>query len=99
MKEEDNSHEPARVSFAESDSNGDILLATSTERGRASDWIFDSGCTYHKCPHNDWFSTYDPVNSTVVYMGNNAQYNVTGIGTVKIKTYVGVYRMFVMFVT
>jgi len=38
-------------------------------------------------PHKDWFSTYDPVDSTIVHMGNNAQCNVTGIGIVKIKTH------------
>ena len=32
-KEEANSHEPAETSFAESDSDGDVLFATSTERG------------------------------------------------------------------
>jgi len=31
-KKEDSSHEPAEVSFAESDSDGDILFASSTER-------------------------------------------------------------------
>ena len=51
-----------------------------------------SGCTYHMCPHKDWFSTYDPVDLTVVHMGNNAQYKVTEIGTVKIKTHDGVVR-------
>ena len=36
-KEEENSREPAEASFAESDSDGDILFATSTERGNDSD--------------------------------------------------------------
>lgn len=38
------------------------------------------------CPHKDWFSTYDPVDSSV------AQCNVTGIGTIKIKTNDGAIR-------
>jgi len=69
-----------------------VLFATSTERGSDSDWILHSGCTYHMCPHKDWFSTYDPVDSIVVHMGNNAQCNATGVGTVKIKTHDGVVR-------
>jgi len=36
-KEEDNSHKPAKISFAESDSDGDVLFATSTERESDSD--------------------------------------------------------------
>ena len=52
--------------------------------------ILDSGRTYHMCPHKDWFSAYGPVDSTIIHISNNAQCNVTGIGTVKIKTYDGV---------
>jgi len=44
------------------------------------------------CPHKDWFLTYDPVDLTVVHMGNNAQCDVTGMGTIKIKTHDGVVR-------
>ena len=72
VKEEDNSPDPAEASFAESDSDGDVLFVTSTERGSDFDWILDSGCTYHMCPHKDWFSIYDPVDSIVVHMGNDA---------------------------
>ena len=83
---------PAEAAFAESDSDADVWFATSTERGNDSEWILDSGCTYHMCPHNDWFSTYDPVDSIVVHMDNNAQCNVIGIDIVKIKTHDGVVR-------
>jgi len=78
--------------FAESDSDGDVLFATSTERGSDFDWILDSRCTYHMCPHKDWLSIYDPIDSTVVHIVNNAQCKVTRIGTVKIKTHDGVVR-------
>jgi len=44
------------------------------------------------CHYKDWFSTYDPVDSNVVHMGNNAQCNVTGIDTVKIKTHDGIVK-------
>ena len=52
----------------------------------------DSGCTYHICPHRDWFSTYEPLDSSVVLIGNNAQCSVTGMGTVQVKTHDGVLR-------
>jgi len=52
-KEENNSHKPAEVSFAESDSTEDVLFATSTKKGSDYDWILDFGCTYHMCPHKD----------------------------------------------
>ena len=52
----------------------------------------DSGYIYYICPHRDWFSTYEPLDSGVVLMGNNAQYSVVGIGTVQIKTRDSVLR-------
>ena len=39
------------------------------------------------CPHKDWFSTHDQIDSTIVHMGNNAQCDVAAIGTIKIKTH------------
>ena len=52
----------------------------------------DSGYTYYMCPHRDWISTYELLDSGVVLMGNNAQCSVVGIGTVQIKTNDGVLR-------
>jgi len=44
------------------------------------------------CPPKDWFSTYDPVDSSIVHIGNNVQCNVAGIDTIKIKALNGVIR-------
>jgi len=52
-KRENNSHEPCETSFAEFDSDGDVLFATSSKRGSDSYWILHSGYTYHMCPHKD----------------------------------------------
>ena len=53
-------------------------LATTSEKGMDIDWILDSGCTFHMCPHKDWFVTYETVDTGVVLMGNNAECKVTG---------------------
>ena len=80
----------------DSESDGDVLLATSlatiSERGMDIDWVLDSGCTFHMCPHKDWFVTYETVDTGVVLMGNNAECKVAGIGTVQIKTHDGTIR-------
>ena len=34
------------------------------------DEIFYSGCTYHMCPHKEWFFKFEEVNGGVVYMGS-----------------------------
>ena len=82
----------------ESESDGDVLLATSLAttcgRGLDDNWVLDSGCTYHMCPRRDWFITYEPVDTGVVLTGNNVECKVAGIGTVQIKTHDGVIRTF-----
>lgn len=25
-------------------------------------WVLDSSCSYHMCPHREWFTTYEPLN-------------------------------------
>jgi len=65
-KQPQKSIEASIVVFA---SNGDVLFATSNEKGSVSVWILDYGCTYNMYPHKDYFSTYDPVNCNVVHMG------------------------------
>ena len=45
------------------------------------------------CPKKEWFDTYKPYNSTSI-MSNDATCLVIGIGTVKIKIFDGVVRVF-----
>jgi len=45
-------------------------------------------------PHSDRFLTYEPLDSSVIFMGNDAQCNVVGIGTTQIKTHEGIVRTF-----
>ena len=58
--------------------------------------MLDSGCIFHMCPNQDWFSTYEKVSKGVVLSGNNASYRIAGIGIIKIKMYDGVVRTLVM---
>ena len=67
MRGTNNLKKPAEGSIVKSNSDGKVLFATSTKKGSASDWVLDSGCTCHMCPQKDWFSTYDPVDSSVVH--------------------------------
>jgi len=69
-----------------------VLCNTITNKRCATEWVLDSGCTYHKCPYKDSFSTYMLLDSGVMLVGNDAQCNVVGIGTIHIKTYDGILR-------
>ncbi|KAG8502380.1 hypothetical protein CXB51_000443 [Gossypium anomalum] len=76
------------------DENGDdfLLVSTSDNSKLTSEWILDSGCSFHMCPNREWFSTYSSIESGVVRMGNDSSSKVIGIGTVKIKMHDGTIR-------
>jgi len=44
------------------------------------------------CPHRDWFSTYDLIDSIVIHMDKNSQVILLEFSTIKVKTYDGVVR-------
>lgn len=52
-------------------------------------WILDSACSYQRCPHKEFFSTYEP---GYVDMGNNAVCKTVGFGTVELKMHDGMTR-------
>ncbi|KAG8498862.1 hypothetical protein CXB51_005663 [Gossypium anomalum] len=76
------------------DENGDdfLLVSTSDNTKLTSEWILDSGCSFHMCPNREWFLTYSLVEGGVVHMENDSSSKVLGIGTVKIKMHDGMIR-------
>ena len=36
-----------------------------------SEWMLDSGVTYHVYPRREWFSNFEKLDSGVVYMADN----------------------------
>ncbi|KAG8480916.1 hypothetical protein CXB51_025719 [Gossypium anomalum] len=89
---ESNEEDVAGANLA--DKNGDdfLLVSTSDNSKLKSEWILDSGCSFHMCPNREWFSTYSSVEGGVVRMGNDSSSKVIGIGTVKIKMHNGTIR-------
>jgi len=81
------------VANIEADSDGDITLSIISSNKRSkTEWILDSGCTFHMCPYKDLFTTLEFVDCGVVLMGNDAQCKIVGIGTIQMKTDDGVVR-------
>ena len=50
-------------------------------------WLLDSGASHHMCPHRNWFTSYENVNSSSVFMGNNMSCQTVGMGDIRIKMY------------
>ena len=57
------------------------------------EWVFYSGYTFHMCPNQDWFSTYEIMSKGAILMGNDAPYEIASIGTIRIKMFDGIVRM------
>ena len=64
-----------------------VCYADSTE------WMMDSGATYHIYPRRDWFSSFEKLKRwDVMLMGNDHVCPIDDIGSVRIRMYDGVVR-------
>ena len=55
-------------------------------------WILDLGAAWHMTPCWDWFYTYELILEGYVFMENDHALEIAGVGTVKLKMYVGTIR-------
>lgn len=46
-------------------------VSTDCDMSFSTGWVLDSACSYHLCPHREWFATYEPMNGGSISMGNN----------------------------
>ncbi|KAG8503416.1 hypothetical protein CXB51_001387 [Gossypium anomalum] len=89
---ESNEEDVAGANLADENGNDFLLVSTSDNSKLTSNWILDSGCSFHMCPKREWFFTYSLVEGGVVRIGNDSSSKVIGIGTVKIKMHDGTIR-------
>jgi len=82
------------VVSADSSSVGQCASSTlvDCDMSFSTGWILDSACSYHMCPHIEWFATYESLNGGSVSMGNDTKCRVVGIGTIKLKMFDGIVR-------
>ena len=57
-----------------------------------SDWVLDSGASYHMTPNRNCFSSYVEWEGKSIVMGNGAVCKSKGIGSVQIRMFDGVVR-------
>ncbi|KAA0043186.1 pentatricopeptide repeat-containing protein [Cucumis melo var. makuwa] len=67
----------------------EVLVATNKKAmeidTEEEDWVLDSGCTYHMTSKKNWFVDYKSQEGDSVYMGNNQDYEIIGVGSVLLK--------------
>ncbi|KAK5825428.1 hypothetical protein PVK06_020262 [Gossypium arboreum] len=89
---ESNEEDVAGANLANESGDDFLFVSTNDNSELTSEWILDSGFSFHMCPNREWFSTYSLVEGGVVYMGNDSSSKVIGIGTVKIRIHDGTIR-------
>ena len=89
---ESNEEDVAGANLVDEGGDDFLLVSTSDNSKLTSEWILDSGCSFHMCPNREWFSTYSSVEGGVVHMGNDSSSKIIGIGTVKIRIHDGTIR-------
>ena len=74
------------------DTNTNNALTISLSVSQISEWILDSGCSYHMCPNREMFLDFKEFNGGVVYMSNDSTCKMMRIGSVQIKMFDEVVR-------
>ena len=62
-----------------------LSVTTTIGYSDNSEWILDTGATYHVCPNKDWFSSFEKLDECFTVMGDDHPCNIEGMGTVRIK--------------
>ena len=87
-KQGDNSANVAR-----DDSSDDALVVIAGCAEANDEWVLDTACTFHMCPHRDWFNTFDSTTSAGSVLGfDNSPCKIEGIGSIQIKMFDGIIR-------
>ena len=87
-KQGDNSANVAR-----DDSSDDAIVVIAGCAETNDEWVLDTACTFHMCPHRDWFNTFDSTTSAGSVLGfDNSPCKIKGIGSIRIKMFDGIIR-------
>lgn len=78
---------PDATEIIEKCEGAEVLNVIDTITG--NDWILDSGCSFHMCPHKQWFMDLKHERLGSVLLGNDQVCSVEGIGSIKLKLHDG----------
>ena len=77
------------------DDSSDFMFCLVGHQTIASfeEWILDTGCTYHMCPHKEWFFMFEEVDGKVVYMGSGDVSYITEMDSIQLRNHDGSIRV------
>ncbi|KAL8523239.1 hypothetical protein ACS0TY_013272 [Phlomoides rotata] len=71
--------------------SAEVLSIISAEV--SSEWVLDSGCSFHMNPIREWFQDFQNQDGGSVLLGNDQTCRVKGISSVRIRMFDGVTRV------
>uniref|UniRef100_A0A803PJ91 Reverse transcriptase Ty1/copia-type domain-containing protein n=1 Tax=Cannabis sativa TaxID=3483 RepID=A0A803PJ91_CANSA len=74
-----NQRRDATVGSDDYDSAGALLV---TSKNSDSEWILDSGCSFHMTPNKSWFEEFTSDTYGTVYLGDKKSCRMVGIGII-----------------
>ncbi|KAG6430432.1 hypothetical protein SASPL_108499 [Salvia splendens] len=75
----------------DSDSEVSLALVADDQPHYNDVLIFESGASYHLCPHMEYFTTYEQIDRGNITMANSVVCKVVDIGFIRIRTHNGVF--------
>lgn len=88
-----NQADDRNTSATASGDDGEVTLVNEADCCHVTDtsteWVVDSGASYHCVPRREYFSTYKAGNFGTTKMGNQSVSQIVGIGDICIQTNVG----------
>ncbi|KAH9803321.1 hypothetical protein KPL71_001718 [Citrus sinensis] len=82
----------ANMAWKDEDSDYSLSITPAAYVASSSEWILDTGATYHLCPNKEWFTDFRNLESGAVVMGNDKPCRTIGIGTIRLKMFDGMVR-------
>ena len=81
--------------FISDERGGDSVLCLVSHQTIAGfdEWILDTSCTYHMCPHKEWFFKFEEVGGRVVYMISGGVSYITRMGSIRLRNHDGLIRV------
>jgi hypothetical protein len=86
QKKKESDKSSVEASIVENSDGGETLMITSNDEKRMT-WVLDSACSFHICPHREWFSDYSHVHNDDVIIGDEYPLKISRIGSTQIKVH------------
>ena len=75
----------AKETTSGEDSDYSLVVSSSVCSIITNEWILDSGCFGNCFPHRDWISSFTPLDTGVVLLGDDSACRTEGIGNIRVK--------------